>query len=290
MQALVFYLIYPFILVISLLPFRVLYVISDICYILIYYVLGYRKKVVFDNLSLVFPDKTEDEKKEIASKFYKHLCDILFESLKSISISKKEIKKRFVPLNPELINAIEADNQSTIVMLGHYASWEWTYVIQLFTNAKGFGIYKQLKNRYFDKLVRDIRAKFGTELIHTKETVPKLLRSRAKGEISLSGFIADQSPKIQKNQYWSHFMGHEVPVFVGAETLAKKLDYAVAYCRIEKVKRGYYTAQFEIITRHPKDVENFEITEDFLRRLESQIHKAPEYYLWTHKRWKHMKK
>ncbi|MBZ9650829.1 lysophospholipid acyltransferase family protein [Psychroflexus montanilacus] len=287
MQALVFYIIYPFIWLISLLPFRMLYTLSDMSYLLIYHVLGYRKKVVFENLNLVFPEKTRDEKKEIASKFYQHLCDILFESLKSISISKKEIKKRFVPLNPEIINAIEQENQSTIVMLGHYASWEWTYVIQLFTNAKGFGIYKRLKNKHFDKLVRDIRAKFGTELIHTKETVPKLIRSRAKGEISLSGFIADQSPKIQKNQYWSSFMGHEVPVFVGAETLAKKLNYAVSYCRIEKVKRGYYTATFEIITRNPKELDNFEITEDFLRRLESQIKEAPEYYLWTHKRWKH---
>lgn len=289
MQALVFYIIYPFIWLISLLPFKVLYLLSDVCYILIYHVLSYRKKVVFDNLNLVFPDKNDNEIETIASRFYKHLCDILFESLKSISISKKEIKKRFVPLNPEVINAIEKENQSTILMLGHYASWEWTYVIQLFTNAKGFGVYKRLRNKYFDKLVRDIRAKFGTELIHTKEAVPKLIRSRMQGEISLSGFIADQSPKIQKNQYWSKFMGQEVPVFVGAEVLAKKFNYAVAYCKIEKIKRGYYTAQFEIITRDPQSFENFKITEDFLRRLESQINQAPEYYLWTHKRWKHRK-
>lgn len=290
MQALVFYIIYPFIWLISLLPFRVLYGLSDISYILIYHILGYRKQVVYNNLKLAFPDKPDTELKAIAKNFYRHLCDIMFESLKSISISKKEIKKRFKLLNPEVINAIEKENQSTILMLGHYASWEWVYVIQLFTNAKGFGVYKRLRNKYFDKLVRDIRAKFGTELIHTKETVPKLLRSRAKGEISLSGFIADQSPKIQKNQYWTEFMGHEVPVFVGAEILAKKLDYAVAYCRIRKIKRGYYTASFEIITRTPKSLENYEITEDFLRRLESQIYEAPEYYLWTHKRWKHRKK
>ncbi|WP_026302581.1 lysophospholipid acyltransferase family protein [Psychroflexus tropicus] len=289
MQALVFYILYPFMWLISLLPFRVIYGLSDICYVLVYRVLGYRKKVVMENLNLAFPNKNDEEKLRIASKFYKHLCDILFESLKSITISKQDIKKRFQVLNPEVINAIEADKQSTIVILGHYASWEWTYVIQLFTNAKGFGVYKKLKNKYFDKLVRDIRAKFGTELIHTKETVPKLLRSRAKGEISLSGFIADQSPKLQKNQYWSEFMGHQVPVFVGAETLAKKLNYAVAYCKIKKVKRGYYTAEFEIMTREPKEYENFQITEDFLRRLENQIREAPEYYLWTHKRWKHRK-
>ena len=274
---------------ISLLPFRVLYGLSDFSYFIVYRIFGYRKKVVMDNLELAFPEKSLVEKKTIASKFYKHLCDILFESLKSITISKKEIKERFKVLNPEIINAVEKDNQSTIVVLGHYASWEWTYVIQLYTRAKGFGVYKKLKNKYFDKLVRDIRAKFGTELIHTKETVPKLLRSRSKGEISLSGFIADQSPKLQKNQYWSTFLGHEVPVFVGAETLAKKLNYAVAYCKIEKLKRGYYTAEFEIITRTPKQFDNFELTEDFLNRLEQQIYAAPEYYLWTHKRWKHRK-
>ncbi|TYA57346.1 lysophospholipid acyltransferase family protein [Formosa maritima] len=290
MQFLAYILIYPFLWGISILPFRILYFFSDGIYILIYYIIGYRRRTVKENLNLVFPDKSEKEIKTITKKFYHHLCDMVVESIKSMTISETEIKKRFVYKNVDQILDLEKDNKSIVLMCGHYASWEWIFILQKYINHKGYAIYKRLANKYFDTLVKRIRAKYNSYLITTKETIPVLIKAKVEGELTINGFASDQSPKNNKALHWQEFMNIKVPVHTGAEMLAKRLDMAVVFLKVKKLKRGYYEATISTITKSPKDYKDYEITDIFLKLLEEQIYEAPEYYLWTHKRWKHRNK
>ncbi len=290
MQLLAYILIYPLLWIISILPFRLLYLVSDGLYILLYYIIGYRKKVVYNNLKLVFPEKPEKDLTQIQKKFYKHLCDMFLEMAKTMTISEKELKKRFHIINPEEFQRLEHLNKSIILIFGHYASWEWSIVLQNYINFKGLAVYKKLANKYFDKLIRDIRSKFNTDLISTKETIQVINENETKGIKSIIGFLSDQSPRLSKDVYWGEFMGVETPCFTGAERLAKKLNLTMAYLKVSKVKRGHYKAEIKTLTESPNAYKDYELTDMFLREVEKQIHEAPEYYFWTHKRWKHRKK
>lgn len=287
MQFLVYILIYPILWLVSILPFRLLYAVSDGLFFILYYIVGYRKKVVKENLQLVFPDKSEQEIKSISKKFFHHLSDMVVESIKSLSISEEEMKKRFVFTNIEEIRNIENANKSIVLMCAHYGSWEWIFILQTYVKSKGYAVYKRLTNKYFDRLVKRIRAKYNSYLITTKETIPTLIKAKQKGELTINGFVSDQSPKLQKAFHWNEFMNIKVPVHTGAEMLAKKLDMAVVFFSVKKIKRGYYETTFETITTTPNEYKDYEITDLFLKLVENCIYEAPEYYLWTHKRWKH---
>jgi KDO2-lipid IV(A) lauroyltransferase len=287
MQFLVYILVYPILWLVSILPFRLLYAVSDGLYFLLYRIIGYRKKVVKENLRLVFPDKSEKEINTITKKFYHHLSDMVVESIKSLSISEAEMKKRLTFTNIEEIHNIENTNKSIVLMCAHYGSWEWIFILQTYIKSKGYAIYKRIQNKYFDRLFKRIRAKYNSYLITTKETIPTLVEAKEKGELTINGFVSDQSPKLNKAYHWNEFMNIKVPVHTGAEMLAKKLDMAVVFFRVKKIKRGYYETTFETITTTPNEFKNYEITDRFLKLVENQIYEAPEYYLWTHKRWKH---
>lgn len=287
MHFIAYILLYPLLYLISILPFRILYVVSDVLYILIYRIFGYRKKVVASNLNLVFPEKSPEEIKRITKVFYHHLCDMILESIKSLTISESEMKKRYKFTNVEVVQGIENQNRSMILMCAHYGSWEWIFILQTYVKSRGNAVYKQLANKYFDRLVKRIRAKYNSYLITTKEIIPTLIKEKREGIISINGFVSDQSPKLDKAFHWNEFMGVNVPVHTGAEMLAKKLDMAVVFFKVKKVKRGYYETTFETITLNPKEFEDYQITDIFLGLVEDQIREAPEYYLWTHKRWKH---
>ncbi len=287
MQFLIYILVYPLLWFISILPFRVLYLVSDGVYILLYYIIGYRKKTVTENLKLVFPNKSEKEITSIKKKFYRHLCDMFLEMAKTMSISEKELKTRFKILNPEEFKRLESLNKSIILIFGHYASWEWSIVLQNYINFKGLAVYKKLANKHFDKLVRDIRTKFNTSLISTRDTIGIINKNEKDGIKSITGFLSDQSPRLTKEVYWGEFMGVNIPCFTGAERLAKKLDLTTAYLKVTKVKRGFYEAEILTLAENPKNYSDYELTDMFLREVEKQINKAPEYYFWTHKRWKH---
>ncbi len=287
MQFLVYILVYPLLWLVSILPFKLLYLVSDALYVLLYYVIGYRKKTVNDNLTLVFPEKTKKEIKIITKKFYHHLCDMFLEMAKTMTISETELKKRFKITNPEEFKRLEDLNKSIILIFGHYASWEWSIVLQQYINFKGLAVYKRLANRYFDSLVRNIRSKFKTSLISTSETISVINDLEAKGIKSITGFLSDQSPKLTKEVYWHNFMGINVPCFTGAERLAKKLDLTTAYLKVTKVKRGFYEAEIITLAESSKGYKDYELTNMFLAEVEKQIYEAPEYYFWTHKRWKH---
>ena len=287
MQLLAYILIYPILWIVSMLPFRILYFVSDLLYILMYYVIGYRKKVVKENLNLVFPNKSEAELRIILKRFYHHLCDMIVESVKSMNISIDSMKSRYKFNNLDIINDYEKQNKSIILMCAHYGSWEWIFILQTYTTHRGYGIYKRLQNKYFDRLVKSIRARYNSYLITTKETFSVLEDAKKKGILSMNGFASDQSPKKHKAHHWNEFMGIKVPVHTGAEMLAKKLDMPVVFFAVERIKRGYYQATFQTLAENPTDFKDYEITDKFLNLVETQIHEAPEYYLWTHKRWKH---
>jgi len=287
MQFLVYILVYPLLWLVSILPFPLLYLVSDVVYVLLYYIIGYRKKTVTDNLQLVFPEKSEKEISIIRKKFYHHLSDMFLEMTKTMTISESELKKRFKITNPEEFKRLESLNKSIILIFGHYASWEWSIVLQQYINFKGLAVYKKLANKHFDRLVKNIRSKFNTDLISTKETIITINDHESKGVKTITGFLSDQSPRLTKDVYWGEFMGIKTPCFTGAERLAKKLDLTTAYLKVTKVKRGFYEAEIMTLAENPIEYQDYQLTDMFLREVEKQIYQAPEYYFWTHKRWKH---
>lgn len=287
MQFLIFIFSFPLLWIISILPFRVFYWFSDFVYLIVYYILGYRKKIVRYNLSIALPLLTAEKRLQIEKKFYKHMCDVFLEMIKTISISSEEMKKRFVITNLELLKEYEQKNKSIILLASHYASWEWLLSINDSTTFKCYGVYKKLTNKYFDSKVRAIRSKFKSELVTTNNTISLIKENETKEIVSLYGLASDQSPQLHKTFHWQEFMGIKVPVHTGAEMLAKKYDLEVVFAKVKKVKRGYYQATFVPISDSPKSIPDYEITDAYLKEVEQQILEAPEYYFWTHKRWKH---
>lgn len=289
MQFVFFILLYPLLWLISILPFRLLYVLSDAIYLLIYYVLGYRKKTVRQNLAMALPHLPAKERLIVEKKSFRHLCDMFLEMIKTMTISKKEIEKRFVLTNIEVYHQLEKEGKSIALMCAHYASYEWVISMNHHITFNGYAIYKRIRNKYFDKLVRDIRSKFKAYLITTKETKMVIEENIKNGTLGVYGFASDQSPRPTENMYWYKFMGIETPIHIGAELLAKRYDMNVIYLKVKKVKRGYYEGTFEVLTTDIKSIPNFKLSEQFMDKVEQQILEAPEYYLWTHKRWKHKK-
>lgn len=289
MNLLVYIILYPLIWIISKSSFRLIYLFSDFLYLILYHVISYRKKLVRKNLALALPEKTFLERKIIEKKYYKHLSDLFLESFKSLNISEVEIKKRYSFKNFELLDELYKKKKNIILMGGHYASWEWFFIIDRLTDYRINAIYKKLSNKYFDSLIKKIRSKYNGNLISTKNTFKEILKNTKLKGLNIYGFASDQSPKKNKATYWNNFLNNFVPFHTGAEIIAKKYDMAVVYMNVEKVKRGYYLASFELITDKPTKYKDFKITEDFIKLLENQILKAPEYYTWTHNRFKHRK-
>lgn len=287
MQRALYLLIYPLIWLISKLPFWLLYCFSSLLYLFIYKIIGYRKKVVKNNLRLVFPKKSESEINSIARNFYKHLCDIIFETLKSLTLPEKELNKRFTYNNIEIIQDLYHKNKSVLLVCGHYGSWEWSNIITKYTKHKPFAVYKKIDNPYFDQLVRKIRGKYGGSIVTNKNIGRALYKSYKNNEKSITLILADQTPKVGVSKYQDTFLDIKVPMFTGVEELAKLLDFAVVFQKVKKVKRGYYEATFETLTDTPKNLEDYKITRAFFNTLETQIKEEPAYYLWSHKRWKH---
>ncbi len=291
MHRIVFWSVYPLLWIISILPFPVFYFISDLVFVLVYYLIGYRRKTVTQNLKLVFPEKHDEEIKKIRKNFYRHMCDMFLEMIKSISISEAELKKRFVFKNPEKFEQLKKLNKGIVAMCGHYASYEWMIALQVSgVDYQAYGIYKKIKNPYFNNLVKQIRSRFKGELIPTIEVSSKIPKIVKSGKLGVFAMISDQSPKRATKAHWINFMGHRVPVFMGSEFMARKLDLAVVYLHVEKVKRGHYEATLKTITDFPQEEPKFEITKKYISYLEQQIKNDPQYYLWTHKRWKHRDK
>lgn len=289
MQFLIYLLVYPILWLISILPFPILYLFSDFVYLLIYRVIGYRKKTVRENIALALPHLSEQERLIIEKKSFQYLCDMFLEMAKTMTISQSEINKRYVFTNIETYLELEKKGKSIALMCAHYASYEWVLSMNNHITFKGYGIYKKIANPYFDKLVKNIRARFKAYLITTKETKSTIEQNAKNNILGVFGFASDQTPRRSDTMHWDSFMGIETPIHTGAETLAKKYDMNVIYLKGRRVKRGYYEASFEVLSDDVKSIPDYKLSENFMRKVEQQIYEAPEFYLWTHKRWKHKK-
>jgi Kdo2-lipid IVA lauroyltransferase/acyltransferase len=272
----------------SKLPFFVIYGISDFAYFIIYRVVGYRKKVVFENLTKSFPEKSEKEIKQIAKDFYQHFTDIFIEFEKGYSISKEELNERVVIKNTEIVRKYIDKNESIIIVTGHNGNWEWLLHALNLTGIPMDVVYQKLSSPLIDRLTLFIRSRFAiTPLIEKNETMRKTIeRQDITRGIALA---SDQAPQHWKVAYWTTFMNQDSPFFTGSERIARKFNYPVFFCEMKRVKRGYYEVEFiEIAT--PNEYPNLpigEITERFVKVLENCIRKYPSDYLWTHRRWKH---
>ncbi len=287
MQRLLYWLVYPLLWIISKLPFWLFYKVSDVIFFILYYAVGYRKKTVRFNLKTAFPEKSDAERKSIEKKFYRHMCDMFLEMIKSISISAEELKERFQFDDLSIVEKLVKEQRSSLIMMGHYASYEWLTALQFYFDHSGYGIYKRIKNPYFDKLIHEIREKWNSKLLANKEATFIIRKQQRAGKMATYAFIADQSPKTRKNYHCTDFLGKNVPFFTGVERLAKSEDMPVIYLAVDKIKRGYYKASFKVITENPTTLPDYQITDEFAALLETQIKANPEYYLWTHKRFKH---
>lgn len=273
---------------ISLLPLCILYRLSDGLYYIIYYVVKYRRPLVRKHLYDSFPEKSDEERLRIERGFYSWFCDYIVESIKLFSISKKQIKRRMQFVGVEQINASCQKGKSCAIYLGHYCNWEWITSLPLWADKDiTFGqIYHVLENPAFDSLFLHLRNRLGAVSIPMAETLRKIVKMRQEGRQIVIGFIADQVPHWNNIHYWTNFLNHDTPVLTGTEKIAKKANFAVYYLDVQRLKRGYYKAEFKLITDNPKEWNDFDITEKYFRELEKTIQRQPEFYLWTHNRWK----
>lgn len=272
---------------ISLLPYPLLYGTSNVLSFILYRVVGFRLKVVRKNLKLCFPEYTREERRAIERKFYKNLSDVFLEMAKNLTISEKQIKKRFKFENMELINAHEQRKESTILLLGHYSNWEGMLSIGYHLIGKAYGVYSPLSNKYMDRLISRSRKKHKALLLSRYKTIEFIRANAKENNYALYGFINDQSPRVRPKNYWRTFMGVNVPVFTGAERLAKEFNFPVYYAEINRTKRGYYTAEVSLLVKDPSLCGQNEITDLFTAKLEEQIKRDPSQYLWSHNRFKH---
>ncbi len=270
----------------SLLPYWVLYGISDFFYVILYYIVGYRKKVVRDNLTKSFPEKSTIEIVQIEKKFYHHFCDLVIESLKNFSITQEQANARMKHVNAEVFKHYAEQHKSVILVGGHYCNWElWAVTAAQAIPHRVVGIYKRLSNAYFDEKMRSSRGKFGLHMIPTKQTSDYFKDNL--NELNAIVFAIDQSPNNPKKCMWINFLGRETAALFGAEKYAVEYDRPIIFGHMKKLKRGHYEVRYEVVCKEPALTKTGYITQMLHTELEPDIKSAPEFWLWSHKRWKH---
>ena len=289
-----YYIVYACWYLLSLLPLCFLYFISDyLLFPILYYCIGYRKKVVHENLVSSFPDKKLEEIISIEKKFYHFLCDYMVETIKLFSMPKEQVKKRMTFSGVDAITkAMEKEGKPLcFIYLGHYCNWEWIASLQYWCPAdvRCGQIYHPLYNKAMDKLFLRLRNRFGGKSIAMKETLRRIIEFKRDKQKCIIGFISDQSPKWNSIHHWCDFLNHDTPVFIGTEKIGKQVDALIYYGDLKRVKRGYYHCEFKPMTHNAKEIPDYELTDQFTRLLEQMIQSNPEYWLWSHKRWKRTK-
>lgn len=270
---------------VSLMPFRLLYLLSDLTFHILYTVLGYRKSVVLTNLKNSFPEKTETEIVEIARKFYRYLTDLFFESLKGMSLSQTELEKRHKYINPEIVNAYLGDNKSILGVTAHYGNWEWgAFSGATRFNGKMVAFYKPIANKIIDRYMVKHRARFNCHLASIGETYYTFRHYRNSGVTYF--MVADQSPSNLRRSYWFNFLNQDTAFIHGPEDYSRLYDLPVFFIEIQRIKRGYYEIFFTLLTDAPATLPPGEVTRLYARKLEAVIKEEPAYWLWSHRRWK----
>lgn len=274
---------------ISYMPFRVLYFLSDILFFPFYYVVRYRRRIVRKNLTESFPSKSRQDIKEIEKQFYHFFLDMTFESCKLISISPEEMKRRVKFVHIEMVNELLAQGKSIATFIGHYGNWEWVPSISLwlYKDAVPSHIYHKLRNKQMDKLMKRIRGRWGSVGVDMHEVVRYMAHATTDNKPYIIGFIADQSPRKRESKYFIPFLNHNVPVLTGTEKVTKHYGYEAVFLSMRRVKRGYYECELTTLHDDPRSLPNFQLTDLYFRHLEQEIMAHPEYYLWTHRRFKY---
>jgi Kdo2-lipid IVA lauroyltransferase/acyltransferase len=284
MQAVLFYIAYPFLYVIASLPFRALYFVSDV----LYHVLrltGYRRKVVLTNLRNSFPEKSDNEINVLCESYYRYLVDLILETFKTLKMTPEEARDRCAFINSPWLDKLFAEKRSVIIVMGHYGNWEWAGPsFTLNTSYQLVVIYRPLSNPYFENMMVRMRTKHGTKITPVKNTLRDMVANR--GSITATAFIADQTA-TKKDAYWTTFLHQDTAVFTGPEKLAVKFNYPVVFMNVQRPRRGYYLVTPELLFAEPKNTAENEIMEAFTQRLEKEIKKDPSIWLWSHRRWKH---
>lgn len=272
----------------ALLPFRVLYVLSDGFCFLMHHIVHYRRRVVRNNLRNAFPEKSEAELREIERKFYRYICDYMLEEVKMLRMSFKELCHRMEYDNKEEFLAMIERHGGIVLLIPHYANFEWIIGMGAIMQEGDIPvqIYKPLHNRYMDAMFKRIRARFGGYNVPKHSTAREIIRLCRDNKRVAVGMITDQSPNINEAHHWTTFLNQDTGFMDGAERIAKLMDFPVFYCELKKQRRGYCRVEFDLITETPKETADGEITELFARRLEQTIRREPAYWFWSHKRWK----
>jgi Kdo2-lipid IVA lauroyltransferase/acyltransferase len=270
----------------ALLPLSVLYLKADFLGFILNHVAGYRKGVITGNLSSAFPEMSPKEITAIRSKFYRHLADLIIEIAVIQFYPKARLEKMFRFVNPELVEKYYREGRDVIVMGGHYNNWEWSSPFSYTFKHQLIGVYRPLHNVYFDRTYKKIRTRFGADVVPMGSIGRKLFEYSKRSVPTITGMIGDQRPIINHVQYWTTFLNHATGFFTGSEKLAKKFDAVVVFGHIRKIKRGVYSATFELITDNPSATAPNEITRKFAGLLEKEILDEPAYWLWSHNRWK----
>lgn len=292
-QKAIYYLLWSIVYLVSLLPLRVLYLFSDFTYVLVYGLMGYRKKLVRKNLRDSFPEKDIEALRDIEHRFYHFFCDYVFETVKLASMSDSEMRQRVKYNHLDILDEYVSKGKHVILYLGHYCNWEWVTSIGLYLPEHSFGgqVYHILENKVFNALMLKLRSRMGTESISMQIVLRKIVELRRSGRPVVIGFISDQVPLYQATQYWTTFLNHEgTTVITGTEQIAKKFDFACVYFDIRRPRRGYYEIDIVPICENAKDSPEWAITEHYIGLMESSIKRAPEFWLWTHNRWKRDRK
>jgi len=273
--------------ILSRVPNFVLYGFADIIFMFLYYLIGYRKKVVFKNLKNSFPEKSVKELKSIQTKFYRHLSDVFIENIALIKMKPERISKMVEFKNHDILNDLYSQGKSIVGVTAHYGNWEIFITLPLFSPHTTLCVYKPLNNKFFDREFYKMRAKFGEVPVTMNDAYRAVLKFNRNHTLTILGLISDQRPPVKSSNYWTTFLNQETPVFLGPEKIAKKLNAAVVYTHVDKIKRGKYLLIPTLLYDEVKNCKEYEITEAHLRLLENYIREKPEYWLWSHKRWKH---
>jgi Kdo2-lipid IVA lauroyltransferase/acyltransferase len=274
------------------LPLSVSFFFSDlILYPIVYYLAGYRLKVVRENLKNSFPEKSHKELRQLERRFYRHFCDSFQETVRVLGMTEAEARQRMIFTNPEVIKNITDKGQGVLMVLGHYGNWEYQPFLFLSLlksgSREGFNVYRPLENEAFDRLYLKIRSRFGAGNVSKNDTYRTIIRLRREKIAGIFGLISDQSPSWANIHYWTNFLNQETAILTGPERMAKKTGFAVVYADVQKLSRGHYQTDFLLMTDRPLETAEFEITEQYARLMEKTILRDPAFWLWTHKRWKH---
>ena len=280
---------YGFCWLLAWLPLRCLYLLSDFLFVLICYVVRYRRKVILENLRNSFPEKTERERRKIARKFYRFICDLFIETIKVIHIDTPQIHRRIYYSNPEIFDDLYRKGKQILFTTGHYGNWEWLATLENTIPYHLATLYRPLENKLFDKFFYDMRTKYGTDAIPSQGVLRAINRYQQENRLTALCFLSDQSPQRNAINYWTTFLNQETPLYLGLEKMARRYNTAVLYYETRRVKRGYYEVDVTLITENAAETAELEITNKHVQLLEQTIRRNPQYWLWSHRRWKHKK-